>query len=1037
MRLLRLTVAGLWWRRAASILFLLVVLVTAASASLGPAFLDSARDAILQRALSEAKADATGTGLQVSAQLVGHPQTTRLQGEVDGALSGPARAAYPSTELQITGTQRLVASARGGEAHIALAARDGLCGHVRVTAGSCLSPGDPRGVVIEPSTARRERLGVGARIAVIPLRGGPALNLHVRGVVERRAGSDPFWFGDAESQQPGALNAFIPATYFHGLQAEAGDDVVATADLALDPRAVHVRSVTGFQAAVDAAVQRIEAGPLRPTVSTGLAGVVEAGLRGGDRLAVPILVSVAELILLGWFLVFVLVESSAAARGAEVALSKLRGTPVVRMVAGFLLEPLLLLVVGVLAGVVLGGLAEEPVARLALGRGVVTGGVAASWVAGGVVAVGGLLAAGVAASGVLRRTVEEQFDRVGAVRSRAAIVVEVAITVLAVAGVLQLRLSGALDSGAANGIAVVAPALVIVAGALLVAQVLPRLAHIGVGDSRGPGSVAAFVGLRQFSRRPHARRTLGVVVVAAALGVYGFSSSTVLAQNRTDRALTDVGAPTVLHIAPDPGTARRLQQVDPAGKDMTAVTDVATSISARQGVFPPTGSGSEPRLLVVDPGSFASAAFWRSDFGSVPLTAALQRIAIPAPRSPSFSGTDLGLTVEGGAISAPVNLFVDVTDDSGQLHSVSLGPLRSGTGTYSATVPACATECLLRRIYVTRSSTDLNAFIDAFTVTAVTVSRTPRSASHVVDLSVSVWSPLNPDPAGQTNPFETAQPTRGKLRVLITASGAPQDGQPGFGVVAGSIDAVPAIVTGPVSRAGANVTAQTPDGTDLPLSMHTPVRVLPRAGDEGVLISKSWAIAASPGGYHNLLSNEIWLASGAPASAVNDLRRAGVTIRSIERASTRSAQLAAEGPAFTSTMSLMDGGIAAILAAAAIVTGLTVFSRRRVFELSAMRALGIRTPSLVGSILIEQLTAIIAGVLCGTALGMLSVALALPALPAYVDDPSYPSFLVHQPLAEIVVLAILLIGFLTIPAVGVAVSMARRAAVTRLRESEQ
>ena len=62
---------------------------------------------------------------------------------------------------------------------------------------------------------------------------------------------------------------------------------------------------------------------------------------------------------------------------------------------------------------------------------------------------------------------------------------------------------------------------------------------------------------------------------------------------------------------------------------------------------------------------------------------------------------------------------------------------------------------------------------------------------------------------------------------------------------------------------------------------------------------------------------------------------------------------------------------------------------------------------------------------------------ALPALPAYVDDPQYPAFVVDQPLGLLVAatgaVAALLLGAVA----GTAAVLTRSASVTRLREAEQ
>ncbi|MGN6744314.1 MAG: FtsX-like permease family protein [Amnibacterium sp.] len=1039
MRLLSLALEGLWWRRATSLMLLLVAACTTAAAAAAPSYAASARDAALRAAVAQAPLGGDGTGIEVTVLQTGRPSTSALQSAVADAFTGPARTAYPTAVLRMSVVQRPAIQRSGGVQRIALESRGGLCGALHLVAGSCVSETDRTGVVLENAVARALHLKVGRTIAVAPFRAGPAIRLHVRGIAVRRHPAAAYWFGGTPAVSQYTLAAWAPASYFTAFTVEPVDGLSATADLPLDRSTVHVDSVAPMLQSIAGAVRRLQDGrvPNRPDVTSDLERVVSAGTEGGARLMLPIVVVIAELLALGWYLLHALVSGSVEGRGAEVALSKVRGMSAAGTLVLVLLEPALLLGAAIPLGVLIAAAGERWLVPAVLGAGVDIRVGSLSWAAALVAAAGGLLAAATASARVLRRPVLEQWRRTSRAGSRRGVVAEVVLVVLAVAGITQLELSGSLSEGASGGIAILAPMLLIVAGALVASRLVVLLARLGFGPTRGTGAVSAFVGLRQLVRRPAGRRTFGVLVVAVAMTTYGVSSAAVLAQNRTERALTDVGAPTVLHIEPDPRTDARIRAVDPTGRALAGVAEAQIAVAADYTGFEsgPSASGS-PSVLVVDPKTFGAVAYWRSDFGSSTLPALLRPLTAPAPAVPVISGTRLSLAITAPHVPALLGLAADLTDVRGAPITVRLGVLTSGTRTYTADVKGCADGCRLRRIYLTRPIDQLDALVVDFTIHRVEVSGGAASAAPPTLTDVG-WSPLNPTPVGNLNPAEKVSVEPDGLRIAISVNGQPSDTAPGFGVVAGTGPHPPALVAAHLTGGSADVTVQTPDGDAFPVNRSGAVQVVPRLGDAGVVLARDWVEAASPSGDSHLLENQIWVGRDAPHDAVDRLRAAGVRVLSVETAARRAAALASTGPAFATPFTIAGGATAVLLATAAVVLGITLLARRRVFELSAMRALGVRTRSLRGSILVEQGTLIVAATVCGLVLAVAGVQLALPALPAYVDDPPYPAFLVHQPVGTLLLvgagIAVLLVAAVAVTAVA----LDRRTSVSALREAEQ
>ena len=1039
MRLLSLALEGLWWRRATSVMLLVVAACTTAAAAAAPSYADSARDAVLRAAVSRAPLGADGTGIEVATLQTGVPSASALRSAVGDAFTGAARKAYPTVVMQLSAVQRPAILRTGGVQRVALNSRDGACGALRLLAGSCLSETDRTGVVVENAVARAHHLRVGQRLAVAPFREGPSITLHVRGIAVRRQPADAYWFGNTPDIGQATLEAWVPAAYFSALRVEPVDGVTASADLALDRSAVHANSVAPVVRSLADAVRRLQDSGTsgRPDVTSRMQQVVQAGVSGGARLMLPIVVVIAELLALGWYLLHALVSGSVEGRGAEVALSKVRGMSAGGTLVLVLLEPALLLGAAVPLGVLIAAASERWLVPAVLGAGVDIRVGWTSWASAVVAAAGGLIAASAASARVLRRPVLEQWRRTSRAGSRRSVVAEVVVVVLAVAGIAQLQLSGSLTVGTGSGIAILAPMLLILAGALVASRVVVLLARLGFGPTRGTGAVSVFVGLRQLARRPAGRRTFGVLVVAVAMAMYGVSSAAVLAQNRNERALTDVGAPTVLHIEPDPRTDQRIHSVDRTGRALTAVAEAPIGVASEYSGFDSTPSASgSPSVLVVDPKTFGALAYWRSDFGSSTLAALLRPLSAPAPAVPLITGTRIALSISAGRVPASLGLAADLTDDRGSPLTARLGVLTPGTKTYTADVKGCADGCRLRRIYITRPIDQLGALLVGFTVHSIRVTGATGTVAQPTLTGVR-WSPLNPMPAGNISAAEKIAVEPDGMHVTISVTGQPSEDAPGFGAVAGAGVTAPALVAAHLTGGFTAVTVQTPDDATFSVKRSGDVTVVPRLGDAGVVLARDWVEAASPSGYSELLANQIWVGRDSPHDVVGRLRTAGVRVLSVETAARRASALASTGPAFATPFTIAGGVTAVLLATAAVVLGIALLARRRVFELSAMRALGIRTRSLRGSVLVEQGALIVAATICGLVLALASVQLVLPALPAYVDDPPYPAFLVHQPLGTLALAGAVIVALLLAAVAVTAVVLNRRTSVSALREAEQ
>jgi ABC-type antimicrobial peptide transport system permease subunit len=124
------------------------------------------------------------------------------------------------------------------------------------------------------------------------------------------------------------------------------------------------------------------------------------------------------------------------------------------------------------------------------------------------------------------------------------------------------------------------------------------------------------------------------------------------------------------------------------------------------------------------------------------------------------------------------------------------------------------------------------------------------------------------------------------------------------------------------------------------------------------------------------------------------------------------------------------------LAVAGAITSLLIASRRRVYEMAAIRALGSRARGVLGSLLLELGLITAAAALVGLLAGLVGARAALARLPAFVRASAFPPVLLDLPvLLCVVVLAAVVVAMLGAAAVSGA-ALVRQASPGRLREAQ-
>jgi hypothetical protein len=910
--MIALVLAMLRARLGAAVAVALLATFATAAAVAGPAYLAAVDRTVSAQEVATAGTDelSVHTEATYAVKLAGGAQGIDFSALAPILVALPGFTSVYAAEFMVLGTQPAPGVAR-------LVYRQDACAHLVVVAGRCLTGVSE--VLLGEATAARLHVAPGD---VLPLTyavatSDPAQPAHVpgadpapvtvAGTYRVRDRTELYWgqhgyFATTTAGRPDepiftgrvALTAVPHGQELIGVDALAGPDAFAPARLhslrgqldELTNRGANLSDQIRLETAVPALLDRIDRN------------------RRVARQIVPI--AAAPLVALAWFVIFLAVGYGTEGRRRELALVALRGARLPTrwwLAAGECVLPIALgAAVGYVAGPLLVGL-------LAAGAG--TGGTLGYGLAA---AAGALLAALAAQRRELFTPVVDLLrrvpSRIGGWRSLTG---EAVLVVLAIVAVLQLRVSG----GRLAGLGMLAPALVMAGVAVLAGRGLRPLAgRYGVRALRR-GRVGLALAAVQLGRRPGVQRLFVLLVVAVALVGFGVSAGDVSARGRAERAQVLTGASRVLAV--DLVTRTKLldavRAVDPEGRYAMAVTGV------------PSGGPADVPKLAVDTTRLATVAAWRADFGvlTAARVAALLRPAAPAPVVVRGSGVELDVsagTVDG---DSGVRLGVTLAPLAGSPPLVlDLGALRPGEHTYRTGSPACVPGCRLVGVRIFAGT--VGGYTAKVTFRALRAVGADGVAVLVGGFAPDRWRPqsktqLGAVPAGleATVDHATGQPDEGWIR--------PVDGPYPLPVVS---------------------TAEFVDGTQLAgldgrLAAVTQVGTvtgLPRLGRRGALVDLEYAdrVATDSG---TAQDPEVWLGPAAPSDVVDRLAAQGLVVLGDRSADAAGAGLAREGPALALRFHLLAAGFAIVLAAGGIALVAAVDRRRRVEDLSALRAQGV------------------------------------------------------------------------------------------------
>ncbi len=946
---------------------------------------------------------------------------------------------------------------------VLFAALEGVRDHATLVDGRWPGAGaTPVEVAVSEPAARILGVGTGDRIPLVGRLDGRQVEAVVAGTW-RADPADPYWLGDPlllAGNEPGGSFRLVGPLVAEAADLEgplAGGRPVdaqwrAIPDLAgfrpenLDQVAT---SLSGLLGRVNAALP----GSNQATVATKLPAILASVDRSVLVAQSGILLLLVQFGVLAGYAVILVAALLVDRRRSGTALLQARGAGfghLVRMAMG---EALLIVVPAVLAAPWIASLLVTAVGLNPALEGVgltVPLPTAATF---GVAAIAGLLA-------LLALVLPTLSTGLSAARIRVAVGrqvgrtlpqrlgLDLALVLLAAVALFQLRLYGAPITRNARGalgvdpLLVAAPAIGLLAGAVISVRIVPRIAEIAERLlSRRPGLVPSMGG-RQVARRPlrYTRAAL-LLVLAAALGTFASAHAATWTRSQADQAAFASGADLRL----EPGTQSEVPDwaLGETLRSLPGVTAATPVVKASVSL----GTALRDGLVLGIDGPAMAEVIRQPDSASAAATrVTLQSLADGRPATPGLAvadGTsrlsvviDSTFTAQEGFETIPpgyegLDVAAVVVDGDGRIArvegtSAALGV--EGARSVIPLAPSGTTGALAPPVHVLAIEFDL-AFTGlpdtlasgVITVRAMGTSPDP-AGEQWTDTPLADISPLSwtIDEGGGSIPYETAQPGE-----LVVASASPFSSTAwrlSFGrVTAPEIAALvnPVFLERTGARVGDTLEASI-FGLPVTLRLRGQVDGFPSQPPTKPLLladGPSLDLARYAGGVTLAPTSEWWLATTAGTSegvaAVAAAAPIAVSV-SAERSGLE-ADLAGDPLGLAVIGILGLGSIAALVfAAIGFLVTTAVSTQERLGEFALLKALGLAPRQLFRWLTLENTALLVVGLLAGVLLGIVLAWLTLPfATLTATGEPPVPAPVVVVPLDALlptVALAVFLVG---------------------------
>ncbi|HET9015428.1 MAG TPA: ABC transporter permease [Thermomicrobiaceae bacterium] len=629
---------------------------------------------------------------------------------------------------------------------------------------------------------------------------------------------------------------------------------------------------------------------------------------------------------------------------------------------------------------------------------------------------------------------------------------------------------------------VAAPALGLVAGAVVALRIIPLLARVvdrAAGRLRG---LVPALGAWQLGRRPlgYSRSAL-LLMLALAIGLFSLAYGSTWSLSQRDQGNYQVGAD--LRLQPDIRYGSAIPQFDLA-QVQGQVRGVTATMPVMRDYFESSQIAGEGRLLGVDAAQAARIVTFRPDLASVPLSTLMAKLAAGRPTIPTLAlpgrpqrlALDVSITLDplpagAGIPASRADIFPYLTlvvrDARGMLYT--LGP---------TTVPADGTAH--RVVFpLAYAATGGVLALPQYPVTLASASLEVHPLQHVARTGLFTLLAFQTSDQLTGNTWSTVPFDRSKATLSMTqfglseaASTTPAATQPaagtafqfnsgaarGNGYTAVSFDLKPSGPLPPqalpvlVSNDFLNATA-THVGDTIPLDLEGARRMAHIVGAVGgfptldpsqpnVILDLPTLEALkfeSDGG--TLDPSEWWLSTtpGGEAAAAATLQATPYSSPQVINRLDRIQTLRTDPVALGIIGALSLGFVAAgLFAALGFAVSAAVGAWDRLTEFALLRALGLSPGQLSGWLSLESGILVVVSLVGGTALGLLLAWLILPLVSLTQQaSQTVPGVIVVVPWSSVAVLEVSSLAVLALAVVVLAAALRRIGLGSLLRLGEE
>jgi hypothetical protein len=914
--------------------------------------------------------------------------------------------------------------------------RDGYCAKVVLTAGRC--PKAANEVIASTMDTKNFGVVTGSTIKALSADYAGGGTLRVVGIYQADDHAQ-YWFGRGPT----------------GHSTQGSETTPAISDFLLTERVTLEKGVWGAHSTLDthplpgkarvddlARLRQVTdesnaaGADLQAQNTSSLVSLID-GIRAERRQAATIIPLVmVQVALFGVVVLALALAAVVDQRRPELAVSRLRGAGVRRAGRTLAVELSVPVLIGTLAGALVGFGVLLIVRSTWLNGGAP---LELPWTVPAAVALAALVGLAVVVwsiRAVIRQPISTLLRRiVPRRRGRTIGLIDITVIVVASAGLV-----GALTGGGRGPLPVLTPSLLALAVGLTFAHLLLPAAGLISRQSLRRGRLGLALGALQVARRPAITRIVAVVAVATALVSFAGQASSVADRNREFRAGYEIGAEGVLAMEVY-SFGQFKAAVDKIDKDRNWLTPVVLS-------YPTNMSGL--RALMVEPDSFRRIAF-RGD----QLTDAEGFRAIEAPTDPppvEVQGDRLTLTATLGAMKpyslptgdgqpalpgeAAKSVVLQATvlsHRTGSRYLVQFPPLElvAGKPVKLSTEIACADTCELIRLGVARELGDSAGIRGEITIDKVTTNTQPS-----VPLGkASDWVP--PQQSAGDNVLGTISATDGPpdgLVLGITSTGGAMNLQQARIPVE-----VPVLVTSEF-RLGEFQTVPGFDGLGVGVRKVDRLRsTVPRYTDHTAVVDLETVRRLGGSVDDTSTDFEIWLNADGLAHAdqiIDGLASAGIVANVADRQSDRTATYGRSASALALQLTPVIGVAGWALAIIVLLLMIVTSWRSRAQDYASLRITGVPASTTGRAARWEQTGPVALAALLGSACGIVGAHVALPMIPLFAPTSQPSPIPLDLATNWYVALALTLVSTAIMAAttllLGTGVN--RRAGYTRIRE---